>query len=264
MEKRLNNHKTFNEKRSILDVEDNPDISIVIPAYNEEERIPLTLEKIIDYLDSHKYSFEIIVVNDGSRDNTVKVVKECMKSCAKLRLLHNLRKTGKGFSVKKGMFNSHGKYVFFSDADLSTPIEEIEKLLFFLKNNYDVVFGSRCARDSQVLVRATWYRDALGRVFGFLLRHIVLPWVKDSQCGFKGFRKDVISDLFNLQRLNGFAFDVEILFIARKLGLSTKEIGVRWINSPKSKLNPVIDSFKMLIELFKVRFNDLFGKYSLE
>lgn len=238
-----------------------PYISIIIPAHNEEARLPKTLDKVLSYLDGKNYRYELIVVDDGSRDRTSAIVMERMRKNPSVQLLVNPKKSGKGLSVKRGMLAARGDYLVFSDADLSTPIEEVEKLLENLKGGCDVVFGSRAMSDSRVIVRETWYRDLMGKTFGFLVRSIALPGVMDSQCGFKGFRKEAAMDLFNLQVLNGFAFDVEILFIARKLGFLIKEVPVRWIDSPKSKLNPVVDSMKMLIELIKVRLNDLNGRY---
>lgn len=245
-------------------MEDNLDISVVIPAYNEEKRLPATLEKIIRYLETSSHNFEIIVVDDGSSDNTRKIVTEYMNRCRGLVLLCNPKKNGKGSSVRAGILAAKGKYIFFSDADLSTPIEEIEKLLFYLRNGYQVVFGSRALSGSQIIIREAWYRDKMGKIFGFLMRHAVLPGIRDSQCGFKGFHKDIISSLFNIQRINGFAFDVEILFIARKLGLSMKEVPVRWLDSPKSKVNPILDSPKMLFDLIKIHWNNLNRKYSFK
>jgi len=240
---------------------DNPFVSIVIPSHNEEKRLPKTIERILEYLAEQKYSFEIIVVDDGSKDATVELVKDFISRGANIRLLENGTNRGKGFSVKSGVLIAQGEYVFFSDADLSTPIEEIEKLLLRLKEGCDVVFASRGMHNSAVIVREAWYRDTMGKVFGFLVRNLAVKGIRDSQCGFKGFRKSAALKIFPLQTIDGFAFDVEILFIARKLKMSMAEIPVRWIDSPKSKVNPVLDSLKMLIGLFKVRLNNILGKY---
>lgn len=243
-------------------MENRVEVSLVIPAYNEEQRLSATLDKIIDYLRAHQDGFEVIVVDDGSSDATSSIVREYMERYPQVSLLSNDKNTGKGFSVKKGVLASRGEYILFSDADLSTPIEEAEKLLRSLKDSCDVAFASRAMPDSQIIRREAWYRDAMGKIFGLLVRNIALPGVRDSQCGFKGFRREVIPALFNLQKLKGFAFDVEILFIARKLGLAMKEVAVRWIDSPKSKVNPMIDSCKMLGELCALRWNDFCGRYS--
>jgi len=245
-------------------MENKPEISIIIPAYNEEARLPATLKKTLAYLESNKYNFELIVVDDGSKDRTPDIVKEYIKKKLCVKLLINPKQTGKGYSVKRGMLAAGGDYLFFSDADLSTPIEEIEKLLTRLRGGCDVAFSSRALSNSQVIVREAWYRDTMGKIFGFLVRRLALPGVRDSQCGFKGFRRDAAMKLFSLQRLDGFAFDVEILFIARKLGFRLEEIPVRWVDSPKSKVNPIIDSMKMLIELFRIRINDYKGVYRYE
>lgn len=240
-----------------------PFISIVIPAYNEEKRLPKTLERVIEYMSGQKYAFEIIVVDDGSSDATGKIVRDKMSGNSSIRLMQNHKNRGKGFSVRSGISAAQGEYVFFSDADLSTPIEEIEKLLLRLKEGCDVAFASRGMRNSDVVVREAWYRDTMGKVFGFLVRNLAVRGVHDSQCGFKGFRKSSAAKIFTLQLINGFAFDVEVLFIAKKLKMSTAEIPVRWIDAPKSKVNPILDSLKMLCELFRIRLNNLLGKYHL-
>ncbi|MBI5144904.1 MAG: glycosyltransferase family 2 protein [Candidatus Omnitrophica bacterium] len=237
-------------------------LSIIIPAYNEEKRLPVTLERIAGYLKSKGYTFEIIVVDDGSNDKTQEVVRNFMRKYPMLSLIHNQIRSGKGAAVRAGILSSRGEFIFFSDADLSTPIDEIEKLLLSLKDGYDIAFASRAMSESQVVVREAWYRDIMGKIFCFLVRHLVVAGVRDSQCGFKGFRRDKASILFSRQRLNGFAFDVEILFLARKLNFSSQEIPVRWIDSPKSKVNPIVDSCKMLIGLFKIHLNNLAGKYA--
>jgi len=237
------------------------ELSIVIPAYNEEHRLAATLEKIIAYLKPRDYKFELIVVDDGSVDATSEVIKKYALNCATLRSLRNPKRSGKGFSVRRGVLEAQGKYVFFSDADLSTPIEEIDNLLPFLKNQYSLVFASRALRSSKVIVREAWYRDTMGKIFGFLVRHTFLPGVSDSQCGFKGFRIDTAKNIFSRQKLDGFAFDVEVLFIAKRLNLPMKEVPVHWIDSAKSKVNPITDSCKMLLELSKIYLNKLYGKY---
>jgi dolichyl-phosphate beta-glucosyltransferase len=238
-----------------------PDISVIIPAYNEEKRLPATLDSILAYLGSSGYGYEVIVVDDGSNDNTTAIAWEAGRRDHRVTVIANTQAKGKGASVRVGMLKARGRYRFFSDADLSTPIEEMEALLGELKNGTEVAFGSRAISGSRVIVREVWYRDIMGKTFGFFVRSIALPGVMDSQCGFKGFTDKTASILFNLQRLNGFAFDVEVLFIARKFGLPMKEVPVRWIDSPRSKVNPIIDSFKMLVELFRIRLNDVGGKY---
>lgn len=240
---------------------DNPLISIVIPAYNEEKRLSKSIQRIIDYLIQKKYSFEIIVVDDGSLDGTAAIVKDFMFKNLDIFLLQNVRNRGKGFSVKRGILTARGNYIFFSDADLSTPIEEIEKLLLRLKEGCDLVFASRGMPNSNIVVREAWYRDTMGKIFGFLVRNLAVQGIRDSQCGFKGFSKSAALKIFPLQTINGFAFDVEVLFIAKNLKMAMAEIPVRWIDSPKSKVNPILDSVKMLIELFRIRINDALGKY---
>jgi len=242
---------------------DNPFISIVIPAYNEEKRLPMTLKLITEYLGQEKYVFEIIVVDDGSTDGTAEMVREYASgnNNFNIRLFQNAANRGKGFSVRSGVLVSHGDYIFFSDADLSTPIEEIEKLLLRLKDGCDVVFASRGMLSSKVIVREAWYRDKMGKIFGFLVRNLAVRGIRDSQCGFKGFRRETAMRLFGMQTIKGFAFDVEILFIAKKLKMRMAEIPVCWVDSPKSKVNPISDSLKMLFELFTICLNDKLGKY---
>ena len=243
-------------------MENNPEISIVIPAYNEEKRLPSTLEKCFGFLLANRYSFEVIVVDDGSQDNTSPLVKKYQCRWPNLYLMHNDIKRGKGFSVRRGMLHANGKYIYFSDADLSTPIEELEKSIAYLRNGYDVVFGSRAMSASQVIVREAWYRDRMGKIFGFIVRNLALPGIRDSQCGFKGFQRNAAINIFRRQTVEGFAFDVEVLFIGRRLGLRMAEVPVSWKDSPQSKVNPIFDSFNMLIELIRIRMNNILGRYS--
>ena len=233
-------------------------LSVVIPAYNEEKRIGKTLRKIISYLDKKKHDYEIIVVDDNSKDKTVNVVK-FMKN-KRLRVLKNPRNLGKGGAVKNGMLAAKRKYVLFSDADLSTPIEEIEKFEKF-KDKYDVIIGSRALKESDIKIKQPFYRILMGKIFNLMVNILVVWGIKDTQCGFKWFRKDVVKKVFPKQTFNGFSFDVELLFIVDKYGYSIKEIPVTWMNSPDSKVSAVKDSIKMFIDLVRIRLNNLRGKY---
>lgn len=235
-------------------------LSIVMPAYNEEKRIKDPLRKIVEYLSSKGYDWEIILVDDGSIDRTsemaVKVVDD-----ERLRIIKNETNRGKGYSVRTGVLASKGDLILMTDADLSTPIEELEKMLPWLENGYDIVIGSRALQRSLIEVPQPWYRSAMGRVFNFLVQKITLKGFKDTQCGFKCFTKGAAAQIFVLQRVDGFAFDVEVLLIAEKLGFKIKEVPVRWVNSPQSSVNIFTGSASMFYELLKIRFFDWRGYY---
>ncbi len=235
----------------------NISISIIIPAYNEEQRLGNTLRSIISYLSSRNYEFEIIVVDDGSNDKTqmvfLDIVKENPKQ--KLKYIKNKLNHGKGYVVRQGMLQASKDYIFFTDADLSTPIYEIEKLLTALKGNFDITIGSRAINRSLVHKHQPWYRELIGRLFNFLAQVWLIPGIKDSQCGFKGFKKKVVSKIFSNQILDSFVFDVEILYIAKKLNYSIAEIPVEWINNEDTKFKTNFKNFMVTWkDLYKIRF----------
>jgi dolichyl-phosphate beta-glucosyltransferase len=236
-------------------------LSVIIPCYNEEKLIEDTLDTVTAYLAKSGYSHEIIVVDDGSRDNTAGIVSRFAKRCPRVKLLENGRNRGKGFSVRTGVLKASGELVCFSDADLSTPIEEVEKLLYWIRQGFDIAIGSRSLEDSEVELHQPWWREMMGRTFNLFVRIMAVRGIKDTQCGFKCFRGPVAGELFSRQVLDGFSFDVESLFIARKLGYSVKEVPVRWINRAESKVNPVTSSLEMLRDLFRIRLRNLFGGY---
>jgi dolichyl-phosphate beta-glucosyltransferase len=236
-------------------------ISIIIPAYNEELRIQPTIKRTHSYLRERYRDFEVIVVDDGSTDNTVSVVKSLGRELGNIRLLHYPGNSGKGYAVKTGVLASRGDFLLTCDADQSTPIEELEKLFPFLNKEFDIVIGSRGLRESDIVVRQPWYRERMGKTFNMLVRALVIGGVKDTQCGFKLFRGDVARRLFRESLISGFSFDVEILFLAEKGGFGIKEVPVKWLNSPNSRVRIVRDSMKMFIELFKIRAYWLSGKY---
>lgn len=227
-------------------------LSVVIPAFNEEGRIKKTLKKIESYLTKNDYPIEIIVVDDGSVDNTVNIVEELRKNNGNIFLLKNKFNRGKGYSVRKGMLYAQGKLVLFSDADLSTPIEEIEKFFPWFDQGYDIVIGSRGLPQSRIVVHQPFYRETIGRIFNFLVQLLVIGGIKDTQCGFKCFKSDVAKDLFEKQTIPGFCFDVEILLMAVRKGLKIKEVPIKWFNSSNTKVNMFFDSFIMFWDLLKI------------
>lgn len=236
-------------------------LSVVIPTYNEERRIEESLNKIARYMEGHNFRYEIIIVDDGSYDKTVDIVKNFSTKNKSINLILNEKNRGKGYSVKKGILEANGGYILFSDADLSTPIEEIEKLLKYLQQGYDVAIGSRGVPDSDVRVHQPVYREFSGKIFNLIVRSTTLLEIRDTQCGFKCFKKDAAKAIFKRQRLDGFSFDVEILYIAKKLGYKIKEVPVVWINSDSSRVSLIKDSIQMFIDLLRIRLNDFKGVY---
>jgi dolichyl-phosphate beta-glucosyltransferase len=229
-------------------------LTIIIPAYNEESRLGSTLEKVYDYLALQAYECEVIVVNDGSADKTKEVaMQSTLYSQGKLKILDNGRNRGKGFSVKNGILVSSGDYVLFSDADLSTPIEECEKLFSVVRSGFDIAIGSRSISGADVRVHQPFYRELMGRVFNFLVQTFAFRGFVDTQCGFKLFRASVAKDLAAVLTIHGFGFDVEMLYMALKRSYKVKEVPVIWINSPTSKVNPLIDASKMIFEVMSIK-----------
>lgn len=231
-------------------------LSIIIPAYNEERRIGRTLEKIISFLDSKKYKYEIIVVDDGSKDRTREVVKRFRR----VKLNEKRRNRGKGYSVRQGMIAAEGDYLLFSDADLSTPIEEIEKMMRLI-NAYDVVIGSRTIKGADVQVKQPFYREYMGKIFNLFVQVLAIKGIKDTQCGFKLFTRRAAKKIFPKQRIKGFGFDVEILYIAKKKGFRIEQVPVIWRNDENTKVSAFRDSSDMFFDLLRIRLNDISGKY---
>ena len=236
-------------------------LSIIIPAYNEEKRLLTTISKIDAYLSRGGFPYEVIVVNDGSTDNTPQMVEKFADTNTHVVVLTNDRNYGKGYSVRKGMLSARGEYVFFSDADLSTPIEEIEKCLPYLAGGYDVVIGSRGMPESKIIIQQPWYREKMGKMFNSIVNMVLLKGIIDTQCGFKGFKKDVAKKVFSRCVINGFFFDVEALYLSQKFNFRIKEIPIRWENSALSKVNPIKDSLQMLKDLFRIKTKDFQGYY---
>jgi dolichyl-phosphate beta-glucosyltransferase len=228
-------------------------ISIVIPAFNEAARISPTLRKVVAYLGERARDYEIIVVDDGSTDGTASIVMEESTNNKSIKLFQGETNRGKGHSTRRGVLGSSFGLVLISDADLSTPIEEVEKLLPWLESGCDIAIGSRALKDSDIIEKQPWYRQSMGRMFNLLVRTLVLGGIGDTQCGFKLFRANAAKKLFQAARIEGFAFDVEVLYLARKMGYRIKEVPIRWINSPKSKVRILSDSFLMFKDLIRVR-----------
>jgi glycosyltransferase involved in cell wall biosynthesis len=232
-------------------------LSIIIPAYNEAKRLPASLVKVREYLSASQWEFaEVVVVDDGSTDDTVQVARD-----AGVRVLQNPGNRGKGYSVKHGMLEAKGEWALFTDADLSTPIGEIEKLWSALVDEpAQVAVGSRAVDRSLVGVHQPWLREAVGRVFNAAMRLVTgLPF-KDTQCGFKLFQTSAGREVFSRQQLDGFGFDVEVLFIAKQLGFRSLEVPVRWDNVEGTKVSLLL-GFAAFLDLLKVRRNALQGKY---
>jgi dolichyl-phosphate beta-glucosyltransferase len=243
-----------------------PFLSIIIPAYNEDQRISKTLSGTFQYLDAQSYDSEVIVVNDGSQDQTAAKVLEFEKNAAgRLRLLHNPGNRGKGYSVRHGMLQAKGKIALFYDADLATPTSEIPKVIEpIVEDQYDVTFGSRALDRSLIGSRQSILREAIGRGGNWIQYFLTGLTFKDTQCGFKAFRREAAQSVFPLQRIEGFGFDPEILFIAKKLGWRLLEIPVRWNHIEGSKLHVIASPLKALLEVATIRWNDQTGKYNLE
>jgi len=240
-----------------------PLLSIVIPAYNESARITTTLSATLDYLDRQDYSSEIVVVDDGSSDNTVEVVTGFKaRAGERLRVILNPGNRGKGYSVRNGMRNSKGDIALFFDADLATPLSEIPRVIDPIRaKQFDVVFGSRALDSSLIGTHQSSLREAIGRVGNFILRTLTGLDFKDTQCGFKAFSRPAADSVFPLQQIDGFGFDPEILFIAKKQGYRILETPVRWSHIEGSKVHVIGTPLKVLLEISTIRMNDIAGKY---
>lgn len=228
-----------------------PELTLVIPVYNDEEVIGQTLRAVERFVE-RRPSTEVVVIDDGSTDDTSRVI-ECLASrWPWLRLIRLGRNRGKGAAVRAGMLSALGARVIFSDADLSTPLEEADKLLDKLDEGYDIAIGSRALPDSHVPVRQWFLRERAGKTFNVFVRLLVLPSLRDTQCGFKCFTNDAVNDVCSRQRATGFEFDVELLCIARNLNLKVAEVPIVWRNHPTSHVHFVRDSSRMFLGLLKI------------
>jgi len=237
-----------------------PQVSVIIPAYNEEQRLPKGLQQIFDWLKRRELDAEVIVVDDGSTDSTAAVVTDWSQRFPALRLVSNGQNLGKGESVRRGMLAACGRFALFTDADLSAPIEEAEKLLAALPR-YDIAIGSRSVDRSLIEIHQSRRREFAGRLFNRLVRMVTgLPF-QDTQCGFKAFARERSQIVFEKQRIKGFGFDPEILYLARRHSLRTVEIPVRWAHDAGTRVRILHDSLRMFRDLLSIRYNCLAGRY---
>lgn len=236
-------------------------ISCVIPAYNEVKRLDRTLKRVSEYFGGAGRDYEIIVVDDGSNDGTADLAARHGKEDPRCRVVSLATNSGKGAAVRRGVLEAKGELILFSDADLSTPIEEVEKLESALAGGYDVAIGSRALPGSQVLVHQPWVRETMGKVYNILIRLLLMRGFRDTQCGFKLFKCGAAKDLFPRARIDRFGFDVEILLLARLRGYRVAEVPVRWINSPATRVMILRDSTSMFLDLFRIRAWHLLGRY---
>ena len=238
-----------------------PFLSLIIPAFNEERRISASLDRILNFLGSQSYRSEILIVDDGSKDRTVNLIKECYRCHDIIRIYQQPRNRGKGDAVKQGMLLASGKYLFFSDADLSVPIEILPTFLKQLEDETDAAIGTRQKAGAQIVARQPFYRELMGKVYTSLANWILGLRVSDFTCGFKGFRREVAKDLFSRQRLKNWSFDAEILYLARLKGYRVIEIPVAWRNDPATKVRLWRDVGNSFLELLQIRFNHYRGGY---
>ena len=247
---------------SVTAIDDHPPVvSIVVPAFNEAGRIGESIKKIDAYIQQSPLSFEIIVVDDGSTDNTSEIVRD--SRVKGVRLVQNYRNQGKGYTVRHGVLAASGEYVLFTDADLSAPIEELDKLLDVAhKENADIVIGSRGLDRKYIEKHQSRLRELGGMCFNLMVRTLLGLRLYDTQCGFKLFRRERSRRIFEQQTTFGFGFDPELLFLAKRNGLTVRETPVRWSHAEGSKVNFLRDSVRMFLDLVRIRWNAIIGRYS--
>jgi len=234
-----------------------PALSVVVPALNEEDRLPRTLERIASHLGRRGGGYEVVVIDDGSRDRTAERAQ-----AAGATVLRNEANRGKGYAVRRGMLAARGTRRLMTDADLSTPIEELDRLAARMDEGHDVVIGSRALPGARIEVRQPWYRENMGRLFNLFVRALAVPGVMDTQCGFKLFSAAAARDVFSSARLDGFSFDVEALFLARRKGYRIAEVPVVWRNDAASRVS-LVRGFLAFPDLLRIRANDWSGRYGL-
>jgi dolichyl-phosphate beta-glucosyltransferase len=235
-----------------------PFLSVVIPAFNESERLPQSLRRIHEFLARWGRSFEVVVVDDGSRDETARLARE--SGLPGLTVLQNETNRGKGYSVRRGMLAARGAHRLMTDADLSTPIEELDRLLAVQQQGADVVIGSRALPGANIEVHQPWYRENMGRIFNLLVRLLAVPGLRDTQCGFKLWSARAASEAFAAARLDGFSFDVETLFLARRSGYRIAELPVTWRNDAATRVG-MLGGFLAFPDLLRIRLNQWLGRY---
>lgn len=236
-------------------------LSVVVPAYNEEARLTLTLPHLWKALKRRIADFEIIVVDDGSTDGTAAVVTRFAEDHPDVRLIRYVNNRGKGYAVRTGILAAAGKYILFSDADLSTPVREVTKLLRTLEEGFDVAIGSRARSESRIIRYQPAYRVLMGKTFNKIVRLLAVRGINDTQCGFKCFTRRAAREVFSDCRIDGFSFDVEALYLARMKGFRIREVGVLWRNDPQSKVHPVRHSMQMLRDIMLIRLYSAAGYY---
>lgn len=241
-------------------MKENTFLSIVIPAYKEQERIHKILDAIIKYEKDHDFRVETIVVIDGSPDNTADAVLPYKDKLGDLKIIDRKENHGKGYTVRQGMLEAKGKYILFSDADNSTPIEQVDKLLKF-REDYKVIIGSRYCKGGKLAYAQPLSRRIGGRVLNLIIRMFAVGGIQDTQCGFKLFEHDATQEIFKRMTFERFSFDVEVLAIARNLGYKIKEVGITWYDDPHSTVSPIKDGIRMIKDAWTVRKNIIAKKY---
>ena len=237
-----------------------PEISIVIPVYNEEKNVEEAMRRIQAFMSLKDQPWECLIVNDGSRDRTERIVREALASQAypHFYLLSDATNRGKGFAVRQGVLASQGRFVLVSDVDLSSPIKELNKLLKAMEEGFDIAIGSRAVHSPGCDVQQSFKRWLAGRIFNLFVRILALKGISDTQCGFKCFKKEAAHRLFTQQKLDGFSFDVEVLCLARKNGMKIKEVPVMWRQGQQTRVQLFQDSYKMVRDLFYLRTSSTF------
>jgi dolichyl-phosphate beta-glucosyltransferase len=230
-----------------------PQLAVIVPAYNEADRMPPTLRRLHEYLSAQPYTWSVTVVSDGSRDETEAIVRAFAAEHPGFGVIAYQPNRGKGYAVRRGMLEVEGELLLFSDADLAAPIEEVEKLLPMIEQGYRIAIGSRPLKESRLEVRQPLYRELLGRAFNFAVQTLAVRGIRDTQCGFKLFTRDVARDVFERCKLDGFSFDFEALMIARDLGYTIAEVPIRWSHQEGSKVSLLRDGPRMLRDLIRLR-----------
>jgi glycosyltransferase involved in cell wall biosynthesis len=232
-----------------------PQVSIIVPAYNEASRLPQSLRLLGDYLRGWSRPYEVLVVVEQSTDGTLELARRAVAEQPEFRVIDNQVQRGKGYAVRSGMGQARGAVAFYMDADLSVPLEEMDKFLAWFEAHpqEDVLIGSRQHPGSRIERRQGFIRQSMGRTFNRILRSVSLLPFRDTQCGFKAFRREAAREIFALQTIDGFAFDVEVILLAQGLGRRIRELPVRWLNSTESKVRIVRDSLRMLVDVLVIR-----------